>query len=68
MENQKDNDKFYTTSAFLMIDDLEKRVKYLEEDIIKECIDFIKNKYNEITHEDKEFLLAILEKYRKKGN
>ena len=66
MENQKENDKFYTTTAFLMIDDLEKRVKYLE-DIIKETINFINNKYNEITHEDKEFLLAILEKYRKKG-
>lgn len=66
MENQKENDKFYTTTAFLMIDDLEKRVKYLE-DIIKETINLINNEYNEITHEDKEFLLAILEKYRKKG-
>lgn len=66
MENQKENDKFYTTTAFLMIDDLEKRVKYLE-NIIKITINIINNEDNEITNDDKEFLLAILEKYRKKG-
>lgn len=65
MENQKENDKFYTT-AFLMIDDLEKRVKYLE-NIIKITINIVNNEDNEITKDDKEFLLAILEKYRKKG-